>query len=145
MKHVKKILLLFFLPALLSMAGCNNDADGPLNLEGMTEQEIQALFVGKWQEIDRIDRDYPDLIIGAEPDVTIIFSPDGTFQGTILHKYTHYSLDGEHLRTDGVSEGAHHRFLYSFTGKNKLTLDVDSGDINYSIPTAKIFVYKKIK
>jgi hypothetical protein len=145
MKHVKKIVLLFFLPALLSLAGCNNDADGPLNLESMTEQEIQALFVGKWQEIERIDPLNPDRIISARRDTTIVFSLDGTFQGNIIDMYTYYSLDKEYLRVGYISGTSEHRFLYSFTGKNKLTLDLDSGNIPYILPSPTIFSYKKIK
>jgi hypothetical protein len=143
MKKYKKILFLFFLPALLSLAGCNKDADGPLNLEGMTEQEIQALFVGEWQEIERIDPQHPDIIVAARRDTTIVFFPDGTFQGSIIELNTHYIVDKEYLYTE--SARGNHRFLYSFTGKNKLTLDMDSGAIPENIPSPTIFSYKKIK
>jgi hypothetical protein len=113
----------------------------------MTEQEIQALFVGEWQEIERFDPQYPDRIISARPDTTIVFSPDRTFQGSIIDMYTYYSLDKEYLRVGYryISGTSEHRFLYSFTGKNKLTLDLDSGDIPYILPSPTIFNYKKIK
>ncbi|MDR1181639.1 MAG: hypothetical protein LBL13_06655 [Bacteroidales bacterium] len=146
MKHVKKILLLFFLPALLSLGGCNND-DDPIDLESMTEQEIQALFVGKWQEIERIDPLNPDRIISARRDTTIVFSPDGVFQGDlIVYRHDYYSLDRKYLRLGNAGDIFYHRFLYSFTGKNKLTLDLDSGNTLYVYPPPPtIFSYKKIK
>jgi hypothetical protein len=146
MKHVKKILLLFFLPTLLSLGGCNSDADGPLNLEGMTEQEIQALFVGEWKEIERFDPQYPDIIVGPY-DATIIFFPDGTFQGdlVIIEEYIHYSLDKEYLRMECTSGKSNHRYLYSFIGKNKLTLDMDSGASLFIHPFPSTFIYKRIK
>jgi hypothetical protein len=141
MKNYKKIFFLFFLPALLGLAGCNND-DDLLNLEGMTVQEIQALFVGEWKEIERIDPLHPDRIVSAR-DTTIAFFPDGIFQGNIIDMYTYYSLDKEYLRVGYISDTSEHRFLYSFIGKNKLTLDLDSGMIPYVLPSPTIFSYKK--
>jgi hypothetical protein len=70
----KKILLLFFLPALLSLVGCNND-DVP-DLNGMTEQEIQALFVGEWKEIERGNDDVPENPYTPQ-DYTFEILPDG--------------------------------------------------------------------
>jgi hypothetical protein len=142
MKNYKKIIFIFFLPALLGLAGCNND-DDLLNLEGMTVQEIQALFVGEWKEIERIDPLHPDRIVSAR-DTTIVFSPDGTFQGSIIELNTHYTVDKEYLYTESVYHG-NYRFLYSFTKKNKLTLDMVSGAIPENIPSPTIFSYKKIK
>jgi hypothetical protein len=140
MKHVKKILLLFFLPTLLSLGGCNSD-DVP-NLENMTEQEIQSLFVDEWQEIERIDPQNPDWPISAR-GTTIIFFPDKTFQGIIISAYTHYSFDRQYLRMKGAdSTFDNRRYLYSFV-KNKLTLKIDSGNIPYSFVYPRIFTYKK--
>jgi hypothetical protein len=146
MKHVKKTLFLFFLPALLNLAGCSND-DNLLNLGGMTEQEIQALFVGEWQEIELIDPLNPDRIISARPDTTVVFSPDGVFQGDLItYRHDHYSLDRKYLRLGNVGEFFYQRFLYSFTGKNKLTLDLDSGNTLYvNPPPPSIVSYKRIK
>ncbi|MDR1181638.1 MAG: hypothetical protein LBL13_06650, partial [Bacteroidales bacterium] len=96
MKHVKKILLLF-LPALLSLGGCNDD-DTLLDLEGMDEQDIQTLFVSEWKEIERIDPLHPDVVVGAR-DTTIIFFPNGTFQGSVILLDIRYTFDKEYLRT----------------------------------------------
>jgi hypothetical protein len=146
MYHFKKTLFLLFLPALLGLAGCSND-DDPIDLESMTVQEIQALFVGKWKETERFDPSYPDRIISARPDTVIVFSPDGIFQGDLIsYRYAaRYSLDRKYLRMERRNGSCSHRFLYSFMGKNKLTLDLDSGDIPYILPSPTIFSYKRIK
>jgi hypothetical protein len=138
---------LFILFTLLAIPpGC----DDTLNLEGMTEQQIQALFVGEWQETDRIDLQHPDRIVGAR-DTTIVFFPDGRFQGIIvegLYDENYYSIEGKYLRTriDATTNYqsliGYHLYLYSFT-KNTLTLDLDSGAIPLPSPTR--FIYKRIK
>jgi hypothetical protein len=112
----------------------------------MTEQEIQALFVGEWQEIDAIDPRNPDFPIKPSiRDTTIVYFPDGTIQGIIIDGYTYYSLDREYLRTGNATGKYNHRLLYSFTGKNKLTLEVDSGMIPFSMMYPLIYVYKRTK
>jgi hypothetical protein len=140
--YFKKTLFLFFLPAFLGLAGCGND-DLP-DLEGMTVQEIQGLFVGEWKETERIDPLNLDSPIRPEVrDTTIVFFPDGTFQGSIIELNTYYTIDKEYLYTGGVH--GNYRFLYSFMGKNKLILDMDSGAIPENIPSPTIFSYIKIK
>ncbi|MDR1222801.1 MAG: hypothetical protein LBL07_07995 [Tannerella sp.] len=142
--YFKKTLFLFFFPAFLGLAGCGGD--DLLDLEGMTVQEIQGLFVGEWKETERIDPGHPDIPISAS-DITIVFSSDGTFQGRIIgyEEGTKFSLDRKYLRTENATGEYKDRYLYSFTGKNKLTLDRDSGISLFILPFPTVFVYKRIK
>jgi hypothetical protein len=125
---------------LLAAAGCKDDSDAEI-------QKYQQPFLGEWQEIERIDPLHPDRIVGAR-DTTIVFYPDGRFQGVIIDSRVplsqHYSINGDTLRLTAANESTWiYVFNYSIAG-NKLTLDLVYGAIPMA-PSPTIFIYKKIK
>jgi hypothetical protein len=154
MKHFKKTLFLFFLPALLSLAGCNNDDDGPLNLEGMTEQEIQTLFVGEWKEIERGNDNYPERSFSPH-DYTFKLFSDGTgfFTGdnygggplAVTNETNNYNyrIDSEYIYFTYGSKSSIYR--YTFHSSNKLRLDYVSGPVSLEFPGILFYIYKRIK
>jgi hypothetical protein len=150
MKHFKKILLLFFLPALLSLAGCNNDADGSLNLGGMTEQEIQALFVGEWKEIERGNDDYPersfsplDYTFEFLPDSSVSYKNEESFPLPDSGEHT-CQVDREFLHFY-YKKGNHSIiFRYTFYTHDKFRMDFVDG-FQAMIPGPKFYIYKRIK
>jgi hypothetical protein len=140
MKNYKKIIFLFFLPALLGLAGCGDDVP---NLKNMTEQEIQALFVGEWQEIASGNNTYPEL--GTDGH-TIEFLADGTYLNPLNDVRRHYSLDSEFLYLDGGKAPDGHTYRHTFIGsRNKLRLDYVAGNIEESLGTPTFRIYKRIK
>jgi hypothetical protein len=165
MKHVKKTLFIFFLPALLSLggcsnddpiylespAGCNNDADGPLNLEGMTEQEIQALFVGKWQEIERgNNEDYPERSFSPQdytfeflPDSSVSYANEGFFPLPDSGEHT-CQVDREFLHFYYENRNHSITFRYTFYTHDKFRMDFANG-FQVEIPGPKFYIYKRIK
>jgi hypothetical protein len=141
MKNYRKILFLFFLPALLSLAGCNSD-DVP-NLENMTEQEIQALFVGEWQEIERGNNLFPELPTDGH---TIEFLTNGVCLSSLNDERRHYSLDSEFLYLNGEKAPDGHTYRHTFIGsRNKLRLDYVHGFITLSGGTPSFHIYKRVK
>jgi hypothetical protein len=130
MKFIKKLIPLFFLALLVMACGKDNEED--------------ATLLGEWQEIERIDPDHPDRTVSAR-DTTIVFYPDGRFEGSVIVPDTRYSIDGERLRLyrDDENHNSVHLFSYSIKG-NKLTLDLDSGPIPENIPSPQKFIYKKL-
>ena len=152
MTHFKKtsIFLLLVLTLLAIPAGC----DDTLNLEGMTEQEIQALFVGEWEEIARGNSLFPEL--GSSGDV-IEFRSDGTVHGTLpggdlyaipggSDQVSIYRVDAWLLYINGGEEtSGGHIFRHKFTGKNKFRLDHVHGLRNQSGATPDFLIYKRIK
>jgi hypothetical protein len=142
MKHVKKTLLLFFLPTLLSLAGCNND-DVP-NLNGMTEQEIQALFVGEWQEIERGNDTHTEL---ATDGHTIEFLPDSIYLTSWNNDLRmRYSLDSEFLYLNSGKMPDGHTYRHTFIGsRDKLRLDHVDGLTTDLGGAPSFYIYKRIK
>jgi hypothetical protein len=148
MKNYRKILLLLlFLPALLGMAGYSkgydNDDNDPIDLEGMTVQEIQALFTGKWQEIDRGSNLFPELPTDGH---IIEFLADGIFLTSLSDVRRHYSLDSKFLYLDGGKAPDGHTYRHTFIGSRyKLRLDYVDGAIEESGGTPLFQIYKRIK
>jgi hypothetical protein len=141
MKNYKKILFIFFLPALLSLAGCNKD-DVP-NLKNMTEQEIQALFVGEWEEIERGNDEYSELATNGH---IIEFLADGSYLTSLSDVRRHYLLDSEFLYLDGGKAPDGHTYRHTFIGnRNKLQLDYVAGNKTAMGGAPTFRIYKRIK
>jgi hypothetical protein len=140
MKNYKKIIFLFFLPALLGLAGCGDDVP---DLKNMTEQEIQALFVGEWQEIARGNDLFPEL---GTDEHTIEFLTNGIYLTSLNDVRRHYSLDSEFLYLDSGKDPDGHTYRHTFIGnRNKLRLDYVNGVITLSGNTPLFRIYKRIK
>jgi hypothetical protein len=149
MKNYKKILILLFIPALLSLAGCNKKDDVPdfnddvPDLRNMTEQEIQALFVGEWQEIARGNNQFPEL--GTDGH-TIEFLTNGIYLTSLNDERIHYSLDSEFLYLNGGKTPDGYIYRHTFIGnRNKFRLDYVYGLIEDSGGAPKFHIYKRIK
>jgi hypothetical protein len=130
MKRTKKVIP-FLLLALFVMA---------------CEREEDATLVGEWQEVDSYNPDFNlnvDMNVMVERD-TIVFYPDGRFQGSIILDYAYYSIiDGGRLSLEDENRNRIHLYSYSIQG-NKLTLDTDSGMVPYSMGFPTVYIYKKI-
>ncbi|MDR1222800.1 MAG: hypothetical protein LBL07_07990 [Tannerella sp.] len=138
--YFKKTLFLFFLPAFLGLAGCGGDDP---NLENMSEQEIQALFLGEWEETERGNEEYSVL---ATDGHTIEFSADGIYLNSLSDVWRRYSLDSEFLYLDGGKAPDGHTYRHTFVGsRNKLRLDYVAGNRTAMKGTPTFRIYKRVK
>jgi hypothetical protein len=152
-----KLLFFILLPLLLAAAGCNDGEsddlpDVPVDLGGMTEQEIQAVLVGKWEEIDHGNDDYPEF--GYPGDSMLEFSSDSTGLGegtagplalTNDNNRYNYRIDSAciYFTYDGREDYSVYR--YAFLSSNKLRLDYVQGPISLQSPAILFYTYKRIK
>jgi hypothetical protein len=134
-----KPIHLFLAFALLTAAGCKDSLD--------PSQQI----LGKWQEIARGNEMFPEL----EPDGHIIeFLPDGTMPGGTYHSIVmrdsqteSYRLDADFLYLGSGKYPDGYIYKYSFTGTDKLRLEIVDGAVYYiySTRTPKFNIYQRLK